>query len=499
MVYCSLGSCKKFLAESSQDEVRPTTTDDLTQLLIGTAYPYQTPVDTYADMLTDDIQCNGVPLTSAGVPDATMAPILNNGTLLFSWNPTMFDRHADGSALLSGQDSWQIYYNKINGCNLAIDYANKVSGATTDKNAILGQALFLRAYYYLKLVTLYARPYSGNGVDPRTSPGVPLVLSDAVSDARPVRNTLAEVYDQIEADLLKAAPLLRDNYTVTTPFRVGHVATYALLSRFYLYKGRNEDMDNVKRYADSVLSYNSGLNQLQNYFSPSAVFSTQGIYEITAGPEVIWVYGANPWGITTYLPQPYSYLPPYTISFDLTNLYDKGTGTANYGDLRYLSYFMKQTFSGVSYSIKSYKIYTSKAYGTSGIRVAEIYLNRAEALIRRYKLNGQATDLSLALSDLNNLRSSRYDKRNVSYTPVAISDADSLFRFCQQERRRELCLEDNHRWVDIKRWGLSVTHKYIDAGGTSTQYTLASGSNIYALPIPYTALDNNASLAQNPR
>ena len=495
----SLGACKKYLAESSQDEVRPTTTTDLTQLLVGTAYPYQTPVDTYADMLTDDIQCNGIPLTGTGVPDPTMAPILNNGTLLFTWNPIMFDRHADGSALLDGQNSWQIYYNKINGCNLAIDYVNKVSGTTTEKNAILGQALFLRAYYYLKLVTLYGMPYNGNGVDPKTSLGVPLMLTDVVSDARPVRNTLAEVYDRIEADLLKAAPLLRDNYAPSTPFRVGHVATYALLSRFYLYKGRNEDMDNVKRYADSVLLYNSGLNQLQNYFSASAVFSTQGIYEITAGPEVIWVYGVNPWGVTTYLQQPYTYLPPYTISFDLTNLYDKGTGAANYGDLRYLSYFMKQTFNTVVYPIRSYKIYTSKTYGTSGIRVAEIYLNRAEALIRRYKVNGQAADLSLALGDLNTLRQSRYDKRNVSYTPVAISDADSLFRFCQQERRRELCLEENHRWVDIRRWALPVTHNYIDASGTSTKYTLPAGSPLYALPIPYPALDNNVSLVQNPR
>jgi hypothetical protein len=82
---------------------------------------------------------------------------------------------------------------------------------------------------------------------------------------------------------------------------------------------------------------------------------------------------------------------------------------------------------------------------------------------------------------------------------VVISDADSLFRFCQQERRRELCLEENHRWMDIRRWRLPVTHNYIDGGGTPTQYTLPAGSLAYALPIPYTALDNNASLSQNPR
>src|SRR5690242_20193990 len=95
----SLGACKKFLAESSQDEIRPTTTTDLTQLLVGTAYPYNAGMDTYADLLTDDMQCNGIPLTSAGVPDATMIPYLNAGTYFFTWNPLMFERRSDGAAL----------------------------------------------------------------------------------------------------------------------------------------------------------------------------------------------------------------------------------------------------------------------------------------------------------------------------------------------------------------------------------------------------------------
>ena len=79
------------------------------------------------------------------------------------------------------------------------------------------------------------------------------------------------------------------------------------------------------------------------------------------------------------------------------------------------------------------------------------------------------------------------------------ADADDLFSFYKDERRRELCLEENHRWCDIKRWGLSVTHQYVDAGGVTTEYTLSSGSPLYALPIPHTALERNNNLSQNPR
>jgi len=88
-----LGSCKKFLAETSQDEIRPTTTQDLASLMYGTAYPYQTFVDNYIDLLTDDIKCNGVPLLAAtGLPNATYTPYLTNGTPMFTFNSTMFDR-----------------------------------------------------------------------------------------------------------------------------------------------------------------------------------------------------------------------------------------------------------------------------------------------------------------------------------------------------------------------------------------------------------------------
>ncbi len=498
-----LGSCKKFLAESSPDEIRPTTTNDLNALMIGTAYPYQTPMDLYQDLLTDDIKCNGLPLLPTGLPNTAYSSYLNNGTYLFAWNPAMFDRTAGG--LLLDQDSWQIYYKLINGCNLIKDYISKVTGPEKDKNAMLGQVLFLRAFYYLKLVNIYAQPYNGNGVNPATAPGVPLILSSLVSDERKIRNTIAEVYTQIEKDLLEAADLLKNNYTAATTFRVGHLTAYALLSRMYLYMGRNEDLDKVIQYANLVITEKPTLTLLKSYFTSATAFSNAGIYDINASQEIIWGYGINPTTSTSYFPQAstvFNLHPPFTVSDQLSNLYDKGTGTTNQGDLRYVSYFVKYTNASVQYPLRSAKISNltpQQVYGDRGIRTAEIYLNRAEALIKRYKLAGNSADLTQALSDINALRLSRYDTRNVAYTPVNITDADALYTFYQSERRRELCLEEGHRWFDIRRWALPVTHTFIDANAVSTTYTLNANSLIYTLPIPYTAMENNYNLAQNPR
>jgi starch-binding outer membrane protein, SusD/RagB family len=497
-------SCKKFLEQKSPDEIIPSSTDDLTQLLNAEAYPYSLTVDGYTDLLTDDVQCTGVPTGVAAslVPGYTTQ--LNNGTVLFTWNPGMFDSATTNVDVvsLSGVNSWKIYYSKIKGCNVVLDYVGKVAGDEKAKNALRGQALFLRAFYYLKLVTLYGQPYSGAGIEPTTSLGVPLVLTSEVSDEKPKRNTLAEVYSQIEKDLLSAAGLLKDNFVPGNTFRVGHLAAYMLLSRLYLYMGRDQDMDNVILYAGNLLAEKPGLTSLRSYMLTqlSAAYDQSGIYDFTKSPEVIWAFGTNSARTSTFFPEasaPGGAIPPYSVSPQLANLYDQGTDTSYKGDLRYLMYYARTT--GIVWPVRSYKAFYSKSYDAKGIRVAEAYLNRAEALIRRYKKNGNAADLTQALSDLNTLRINRWDTRNKTYTPVNITDADALYQFCKDERRRELSFEENFRWVDIKRWGLAITHRYVDANGVATDYMLPAGSNLYALPIPYTAINRNERLTQNPR
>lgn len=486
-------SCKKFLKETSPDEIKPETTDDLTSLMNGSAYPYQMTVNTFVDLLTDDIQCNGQGTDYSGKPDPNYLAPLQNGTRVFQWDPKMFD---GDPALSFGTDSYAIYYEKINGCNVVMDNLSKVSGTEQQKNAILGQMLFLRGYYYLKLVSLYSQPYSGKGIDPTVSLGVPIVLSSTVTDNYPTRNTIAEVYTQVEKDLREAADLLHTNFTPTTAYRVGDVAAYAMLSRMYLYMGRDQDMDSVIAYSDKVLAQRSVLYKLSSYINSYNYYAGNGVYNVDQSPEVIWAYGANPNFANGYFPSANYYTkPPYTVSASLQALYDPYVSSNNMGDMRLLSYFTTASGSLISTN----KVNYASVSGTNGIRVAELYLNRAEAYARKYTTTSNATFASAALSDLNALRASRYDTRNTAYVPVNITDAATLFQFCQDERRRELCLEECHRWVDIKRWGLSVSHHFIDASGTTTDVTMSSGSLIYALPIPFTAITRNYKLMQNPR
>jgi starch-binding outer membrane protein, SusD/RagB family len=496
----SLSSCKKFLSESSQDELRPTTTSDLNSLLIGTAYPYRNSLDIYLDLLTDDIQCNGLPKGSTGEPLAEFKPYLQAGYYLFRFDPMMFDQTELG--LTADQNSWLNYYKLISGCNLILDYLDKVTGSDEEKRAIKGQALCLRGFYYFKLANIYGRPYDEPTSDPATNLAVPLLLTSKVSDERRARNTVKQVYDQVEKDLMEADELLDGHFT-SGNYRVGHLAAKALLSRFYLYKGDGESLLRSAKYASLVIDARPSLTLLTTYFTAPTTFSTAGIYDPGISQEIIWNYGLNPVSANAYFSLATSLLnklPPFIVSNDLLALYEKGPDSAHMADLRFTSYFSKYNNNGLR-PFKCGKVDPNNGnLGNCGIRTAEMYLNRAEVIIR-LNLQGNTTagTIDKALDDINTLRISRYDTRNSVYQPIQINDVNALWAFYKDERRRELCLEEGHRWFDIRRWRLPVHHKYIDILDQVTEVDLTAGDLLYALPIPYPAMDNNNSLVPNPR
>jgi hypothetical protein len=502
-LFC-FSSCKKFLSESSQDEIRPTTTTDLYSLLIGTAYSNKTKLDVYIDLLTDDIQCNGLP-KNLSAPSPTFNTLLQSGYYLFRFDPNMFERTELN--MTTEQNSWLNYFKFISGCNLVLDYLDKVSGSDTEKKFIKGQALFLRAFYYFKLVNIYGRPYDEATSDPATNLAVPLILSSKVSDERMARNTVKAVYDQVEKDLLEAEQLL-GGYTPGNNYRITQNAARAMLSRMYLYKGSANDLVTSAKYASQVIEARPSLTLLTTYFTAPATFSLWGIYDAGMSQEVIWNYGANPSesGLgpsTVYYPfaaTVLNKLPPFVVSNDLLALYERGADSAHMGDLRYTSYFVKYYNGGLLPFISGKSDPNNNNVGNRGIRTAEMYLNRAEAIIRlNQQGNSTAGTIDKALEDINTLRTSRYDTRNTSYVPVQITDMNALWSFYKDERRRELCLEDGHRWFDVRRWQVPIHHRYIDVVDQVYEVDLPSGSLLYALPIPYSAMESNANLQQNPR
>lgn len=492
-------SCKKFLEESSPDEIRPSSTEDLYAFMIGDAYPYSASLEYFSDMLTDDVKSYGMPRNTNGTINTTYSSYYDNGKAVFAFDPQELEGSTGTSPTVL--DAWKNYYSRIKGCNIVIDYCEKVSGTEKAKNALRGQALVLRGFYYLKLAQLYCLPYNTPGGNPGSLMGLPLILSMQVKDEHVGRSSLSVTFQQIEKDMTEGAALLKQNYEAPTPFRIGHVAAYALLTRFYLYRGLDADMDKVIELAGEVITERPALTAMKNFVTNTTI-NPVGIYDQTASSEVLWQYGFNSKGISTYMPVTGTYTnlhAPFAVSDELRNLYERGTGPDNRGDLRYVLNFAKYTVGGAEYPSRSLKIGLNATAGDKGIRTGEVYITRAEAFARRFKKTGNDADRVKALSDLNTLRMNRFDTRTAALVPVNFTDPDALLAFCLAERRREMSLEESTRWADIKRLGLAVAHTFIDAEGNSTLYTLPANSPLYALPIPVSAISLNNNLVPNPR
>lgn len=481
--------CSDFLAESSQDEVRPASVEDLEQVMLGEGYPMRTHFLCYLDLMTDEMM-------NSYANSETQIKCLMNGASAFSWSPDMYEEFVKQGVY--NTDTWQHYYRRIMGCNVVLDNLDNVQGAEVNRENLRGQALAMRAYYYFMLVNLYALPYNGEGVDVNKAPGVPLILKSAVKDEFPVRASIAQVYEQVEKDLLAAAVLLDKYGRDNVKYKVTDLFPYAVLARMYLYM---ENWEKAEKYASLTIGRSPGLRNLASVYTGN--YTNDGknnVFSINS-PELIWGY-SNPDELSAFSVAPSmsegNISPTYRVSPELEGLYELGAST-DLKDLRLKFYFRTYlNLSNFTTGLLSGNKSNTDGYSvTKGIRLAEMYLDRAESYIHRYLKDGGEEMRLAALEDLNHLRENRYDTRNVEYVRVDYSGTD-LFDFYKEERQRELCFEE-HRWFDLRRYGMpELVHKLEMEPGQVQTIVLPAKSERYTLPIPRIVLEKNPALEQNP-
>jgi len=380
------------------------------------------------------------------------------------------------------------YTNALNSTNVTPDYwsnlysntsiytANAaIEGITASKTLtpvikqqLLGEAKFMRAFYYFYLVNFFG--------------DVPLVLStDYKTNTLLARSAKADVYTQIIKDLTEAQSELNTNFldgtlvnTSADRLRPSKWAATAFLARVYLY---TNDYVNAEKQSSLLISNSGqfGLSSLPNTF-------------LTAGSgnkEAIWQLQNTK--INSNTEEGAYFIPPSPGSLQNVYLNNILVNAFETGDQRKMNWIGNQTLNGVTYYY-AYK-YKNNTGGTATeyetvFRLAEQYLIRAEA-----EANGAGTGLSGAVSDLNMIRN-RAGLPN--YTGTV--DKPSLLTAILHERQVELFTEWGHRWFDLKRTGT------IDAvmGVVASQKGGSWSSYKAFLPIPLTELKKDQNLTQNP-
>jgi hypothetical protein len=128
-------------------------------------------------------------------------------------------------------NNWLAGYRAINDVNNVLSAMPVVSAK--DTSIVSGEAKFIRGASYFELVRMFAKAW--NDGNPATNPGVPLILTPTISitsESNVKRNTVAEVYAQVIADLTDAeAKLPKSNGFFATKS-----AAAALLAKVHLQK-----------------------------------------------------------------------------------------------------------------------------------------------------------------------------------------------------------------------------------------------------------------------
>ncbi|WP_245949269.1 RagB/SusD family nutrient uptake outer membrane protein [Echinicola strongylocentroti] len=179
---------------------------------------------------------------------------------------------------------WRSSYQIIVGTNKVIEAVEE--GGTDADDQLLAENYYIRALMHYQLVNILGRPYAQG----RDNEGVPLKL-DGDPENIPVRSTVGEVYDQVEADLLRAASLFTED---KSNVYASQEAAWALLSRLYLYM---EDNSKAIEYADKVIESGKfslvDTDRLADYTKMAPESNSETIFAIKFIPDAD--YASNGW------------------------------------------------------------------------------------------------------------------------------------------------------------------------------------------------------------
>lgn len=404
---------------------------------------------------------------------------LNNGDYYFvgivgtdegktsSFVPTWggYWQHYDGinsyNSLMSAQNqlvqgAWNSLYKGVVNANTAIRYIPSSSASQRVKDRLLGEARFLRAVFYFKLVQFFG--------------GVPLPteVEDAVADANggKPRSSVDDVFALIINDLKFAAEHL-DSKGVAETGRVNKEAAITLLGKAYL---TIKDYDNAKATLQPLMSV-SNVALMTNYadlFKEENENNIESLFEIQYTNENGNTNGqANTlggWHISNtdsggggHVVIPTDY---YANSFedgdarkDASIRYKFYDANGNVVDYWWWADVTKP-------HVKKYDITKGKSLN-GGLSSRNLYyLRYADAILMYAEAVNELNETTEALTYLNKIRT-RAKLANwetvLGHTPSQTELRDELLK----ERMRELGFE-GWRWCDLKRTGklISQTKAY---------------------------------------
>lgn len=446
---------------------------------------------------------------------------------VYAWDDVTETDNEDTESL------WGSCYSAISSANEVINAINELGGAEANgMKAEMAEALVCRAYAHFILTNVFTVGYREQTA--ATDPGITW-MDGPETELNPKyqRNSIAQIYENIDRDLQIALPWISDSYYTVPKYHFNQKAAYAFAARFYLYYGKWEKSI---EYADACLGRNPA-----SYLRDWQVMSemTQD-YEVLCNHYIEHTVNANLLLCTAYSQMglafgPYKVYSKYAhggylaenedglalaILFGLDNdgfylnpmkVY-KGNNLDKtiFWKLPYLFEFTDPV-AQIGYHRTVYPAFTGDM----------VLLERAEAKAVTKKYDSAAEDVNTWLSNIS--------KKDFTLTPEDINDlmngvgyskwdtstvkkhlnpefeigkegelTENMLQFILLCKRVE-SLGQGLRWFDVKRYGIEIERRVINADGFPEKRTdiLTKDDPRRAVQIPKKVID--AGYQPNPR
>lgn len=441
---------------------------------------------------------------------------------------------------------WEILYEGVSRANFLIASFNDTVPEEKSRKAILGEALFMRGYYYFLLTTCFGE--------------VPLKLTPTVNPDEEylAKSSLEAVYHQIIDDMTRAEGLVLEIDELGSNERISKTGVQAILARVYLKMAGEPLTPKEERYSEKAMKYyeqaliyanmviSSGkhslnsdyaqifINQIQNVNEPKEVLWEVGMYGNKIGAEDLagsvgvengvlcrdekFGYSGGPMTAqkklfdafeTADLRRDWS-IADHQWNYDSKNDVRKKIDLSDESNPNNLWKRNPGKWRREYETGNKAQLYTATNFPL--MRYSDVLLMKAEAL---NALQGPVED---AYNAVNQVRRRAYGKP--MDTPDASCDIrlgldrDEFQQEIEDERFREFCFEGIRKW-DLIRWGVYVsTMRQLASDVTSFVtnknnkvdqvylYCARAGNKTtdrnVLFPIPNTELTVNKKMTQNP-
>lgn len=349
-------------------------------------------------------------------------------------------------------NTWATIYTVINRANIVLRAADQLDNISeSQRDQIKGQMYFLRGLALFDLAKVFG------GVPVITEPTTE--ISEITFDPRA---SLEQTYDAIISDLQAAEAALTDN--APSGSRADEWAAKAVLARVYLQQGNNAQ---AQTYATDVIEN-----------GPFALVPNFGdIFDSEDNAEIIFEvdFTINDQSGLGSASDPTTPGQKFYLSAEAYNALQ---ASAQNGDERFEATTLQV---GTRRRLIKYSDIVNNADDVPVIRLAEMYLIRAEAIARQGVATAAASEQ--VISDINMIRT------RAGLSPVSgLTNAQALTEILEQ-RRLEF-IGEGLRFIDLKRYNLLCEE---------LGFCPEDNAEFRGLwPIPLQQLEVNPNLTQNP-